>query len=111
MRQALAPTLFDDDNPVAAEAAWLSVVAPASVPAQRHASPNLPQMKTPLHNFHALFSERAPVAKHRLLPKTKDSVPFATASPLPPVAATRLLSARSELSNVAGEAYAFFLIS
>jgi hypothetical protein len=87
------------------------VGAPASVPAQRNALPNLPQMKTPLHNFHTLLSDRAPVAKNRLLPKTEDSVPFATASPLPPVAATRLLAAQSELSNVAAEAYAFFLIS
>jgi hypothetical protein len=82
-----------------------------SVPAQRKASPNLPQMKTPLHNFHALLSERAPVPKNRLLPKTEDSMPFATALPLPPVVATRFRSARCELSHVVSKAYPFCLIS
>jgi hypothetical protein len=78
MRQALAPMLFDDDGPAAAEAAQSSVVAPAqrSPQAQRKALTKLTGDDTPLHSFHTLLSDLATVAKNRVLPHTKDSQPF-----------------------------------
>jgi hypothetical protein len=78
MRQALAPILFDDDDPVAAEAARPSVVAPAqrSPRAQRKALTKLTADGTPLHSFHTLLSDLATVAKNRILPNTQDAVPF-----------------------------------
>jgi hypothetical protein len=78
MRQALAPILFDDDDPVAAEAARPSVVAPAqrSPRAQRKAMTKLSADDTPLHSFQTLLSDLATVAKNRILPTTKDPVPF-----------------------------------
>src|SRR6202047_690255 len=78
MRQALAPILFDDDDPAAAEAARPSVVAPAqrSPRAQRKALTKLTADGTPLHSFHTLLSDLATVAKTRILPNTQDAVPF-----------------------------------
>jgi hypothetical protein len=78
MRQALAPILFDDDDPAAAEAARPSVVAPAqrSPRAQRKALTKLTADGTPLHSFHTLLSDLATVAKNRILPNTQDAVPF-----------------------------------
>jgi hypothetical protein len=78
MRQALAPLLFDDDDPAAAEAARTSVVAPAqrSPHAQRKAMAKLTEDGTPLHSFHTLLSDLATVAKNRILPSTKDPLPF-----------------------------------
>jgi hypothetical protein len=78
MRQALAPLLFDDDDPAAAEAARSSVVAPAqrSPQAQHKASTKLAADDTPLHSFRTLLSDLATVAKNRLLPATKDPLPF-----------------------------------
>jgi hypothetical protein len=78
MRQALAPILFDDDDPAAAEAARSSVVAPAqrSPRAQRKAITKLAADDTPLHSFHTLLSDLATVAKNRILPNTKDPRPF-----------------------------------
>lgn len=78
MRQALAPILFDDDDPAAAEAARSSVVAPAqrSPRAQRKASTKLTADDRPLHSFHTLLSDHATVAKNRILPNSKEPVPF-----------------------------------
>ena len=78
MRQALAPILFDDNDPVAAEAARPSVVAPAqrSPQAQRKAITKLAADDTPLHSFHTLLSDLATVAKNRILPNTEHPVPF-----------------------------------
>jgi Transposase DDE domain len=78
MRQALAPLLFDDDDPTAAEAARPSVVAPAqrSPQAQRKVATKLAADNTPLHSFHTLLSDLATVAKNRLLPNTSDPLPF-----------------------------------
>jgi transposase len=78
MRQALAPILFDDDDPAAAEAARSSVVAPAqrSPRAQRKASTKLTADDRPLHSFHTLLSDLATVAKNRILPNSKEPVPF-----------------------------------
>jgi hypothetical protein len=78
MRQALAPMLFDDDDPGAAAAARASVVAPAqrSPHAQRKASTKLTADEIPVHSFHTLLSDLATLAKNRILPTTKDPVPF-----------------------------------
>jgi hypothetical protein len=78
MREALAPLLFDDDDPTAAEAARTSVVAPAqrSPRAQHKASTKLTADGAPLHSFHTLLNDLATVAKNRILPSTKDPLPF-----------------------------------
>ena len=78
MRQALAPMLFDDDDPAAAATARTSVVAPAqrSPTAQRKAITKLTADETPVHSFHTLLSDLATLAKNRIVPSTKDPVPF-----------------------------------
>lgn len=78
MRQALAPMLFDDDDPTAAEAARRSVVAPAqrSPRAQRKAVTKLTSDGCPLHSFRTLLSDLATVAKNRMLPTIEDPVAF-----------------------------------
>ncbi len=78
MRQALAPLLFDDDDPAAAEALRPSVVAPAqrSPRAQHKALTKLTADDTPVHSFQSLLSDLATIAKNRILPTTKDPLPF-----------------------------------
>jgi hypothetical protein len=78
MRQALAPLLFDDDDPTAAAAARASVVAPAkrSPSALRKATTKLTVDDLPVHNFQTLLSDLATLAKNRIVPATKDPVPF-----------------------------------
>jgi hypothetical protein len=78
MREALAPMLFDDDDPAAAEAARRSVVAPAqrSPRAQRKAATKLTDEGSPVHSFRTLLSDLATVAKNRILPTTKQPVTF-----------------------------------
>jgi hypothetical protein len=78
MRQALAPMLFDDDDPAASAAARTSVVAPAqrSPSAQRKAITKLTADDTAVHSFRTLLSDLATLAKNRILPTTRDSVPF-----------------------------------
>jgi hypothetical protein len=78
MRQALAPLLFDDEDPAAAQALRASVVAPAqrSPRAQRKALTKLTADDTPVHSFQSLLSDLATIAKNRILPTTKDPVAF-----------------------------------
>jgi hypothetical protein len=78
MREALAPMLFDDDDPAAAEAARRSVVAPAqrSPRAQRKTVTKLTDEGAPVHSFRTLLSDLATVAKNRILPTTKQPVTF-----------------------------------
>jgi hypothetical protein len=78
MRQALAPLLFDDDDPTAAAAARASVVAPAkrSPSALRKATTKLTVDDLPVHSFQSLLSDLATLAKNRIVPATKDPVPF-----------------------------------
>jgi hypothetical protein len=78
MREALAPMLFDDDDPAAAEAARRSVVAPAqrSPRAQRKAATKLTDEGSPVHSFRTLLSDLATVAKNRILPTAKQPVTF-----------------------------------
>ena len=78
MRQALAPMLFDDDDPAAAEAGHRSVVAPAqrSPRAQRKAVTKLTDDGCLVHSFRTLLSDLATVAKNRLLPRLENPVGF-----------------------------------
>jgi Transposase DDE domain len=78
MRQALAPMLFDDDDPAAAQAARRSPVAPAqrSPRAQHKASTQLTDEGGPVHSFGTLLRDLATVAKNRILPKLQHPVPF-----------------------------------
>jgi hypothetical protein len=78
MRQALAPLLFDDEDPAAAQAARPSVVAPAqrSPSAQRKALTKLTDDDAPVHSFQTLISDLATLARNRILPNTKDPVAF-----------------------------------
>ena len=78
MRQALAPLLFDDEDPAAAEALRPSVVAPAqrSPSAQRKALTKLTADDAPVHSFQTLIRDLATLARNRILPNTKDSVAF-----------------------------------
>jgi hypothetical protein len=78
MRQALAPLLFDDEDPAAAEAARPSVVAPAqrSPSARRKALTKLTADGAPVHSFQTLISDLATLARNRILPNTRDPVAF-----------------------------------
>jgi transposase len=73
MRQALAPVLFDDDNPKGAQTLRTSIVAPAkrSVNAQRKAATKRTDSDAPVHSFRTLLGDLATIAKHRIRPRTK----------------------------------------
>ena len=68
MRQALAPILFDDEDPAAGEAQRTSVVAPAqrSPGAQRKAQRLCTEDGTAVHSFATLLQDLATVAKNRV---------------------------------------------
>jgi hypothetical protein len=67
LRQALAPMLFDDPDPAAAEARRESIVAPAkrSEAAARKARTKRTQDGTPVHSFRTLLKDLATVVKNR----------------------------------------------
>jgi hypothetical protein len=71
MRQDLAPLLFDDDDPVAAEQMRTSVVAPAqrSDSAQAKAYNKRTPEDLPVHSFQTLLSDLATVVINRVQPK------------------------------------------
>jgi hypothetical protein len=68
MRRALAPLIFDDEDPEAGEAQRASVVAPAqrSPGAQRKAQRLQTEDGTPVHSFATLLEDLATVAKNRV---------------------------------------------
>lgn len=68
MRQALAPLIFDDEDPAAGEAQRASVVAPAqrSPGAQRKAQRLRTEDGTAVHSFTTLLQDLATVAKNRV---------------------------------------------
>ena len=78
MRQALAPLLFDEDDPIAAESLRRSVVAPA----QRSDSTVLKaQTKQtvdglPVHSFQSLLADLATVVKNQVQPKSMQVMTF-----------------------------------
>jgi transposase len=68
MREALAPLLFDDDDPVAAEAERDSIVAPASrsPKAQRKAQRKRTDEGLPVHSFQTLLKDLATITKNQM---------------------------------------------
>ena len=69
MRQALAPILFDDHDPAAAQAQRDSIVAPAqrSAKALHKAQSKRTQDGLPVHSFQTLLADLATVAKNTAL--------------------------------------------
>ena len=78
MRRALAPILFDDDDPAAGEAARRSVVAPAqrSPRAQAKALTKRTDEGAPVHSFRTLLADLATLTKNRVQPKAPGVPPF-----------------------------------
>lgn len=69
MREALAPILFDEDDPQAAALERASIVAPAkpSPSAAQKALTKLTPDGSPVHSFRTLLSDLATIAKNRLV--------------------------------------------
>ena len=78
MRQALKPLLFDDEDPVAAEARRPSVVAPArrSPQAEAKAATKRTADGAPVHSFQTLLADLATLTKNRVQPKAPGSPAF-----------------------------------
>ena len=78
MRQRLKPLLFDDDDPVAAEAARASIVAPARVSeaAREKARGKRTANGLPVHSFRTLLGDMATIAKNRVVPRLPGAEPF-----------------------------------
>ena len=74
MRAALAPMLFDDDDPRGGEAQRASVVAPAqrSDSARAKAASKRTADGQPVHSFQSLLGDLATIVKNRVLPKACD---------------------------------------
>lgn len=78
MREALAPMLFDDHDPEAAEALRESIVAPAqrSEAAQRKARTKRTEDGMPVHSFQTLLNDLRTIANNRVVPKELKTPPF-----------------------------------
>lgn len=78
MRRALAPILFDDEEPEAGEASRSSVVAPAqrSPRAKAKAASKMTEDGLPVHSFRTLLMDLATLVKNVVRPKTTDAPPF-----------------------------------
>ena len=78
MRKRLAPLLFDDEDPAAAEAARASVVAPARVSdsARRKARRKRTDEGRPVHSFQTLLRDLATITKNRVEPRLPGAEPF-----------------------------------
>jgi len=74
MRRALAPMLFDDEDPRGGEAKRASVVAPAqrSDSALAKAASKRTADGQPVHSFQSLLSDLATIVKNRVVPKACD---------------------------------------
>ena len=98
MRRALAPLLFDDDDPAAAEAARTSPVAPArpSPSARAKAGRKRTSDGLPVHSFQTLLADLATLTRNRVQPAAEGAVAAdVLASPTPLQAeAFRLLGVR-----------------
>jgi len=70
MRKALAPILFDDDDPQGAKAQRSSIVAPAqrSASAQVKARHKRTKEDLPVHSFQTLLKDLATICKDRIKP-------------------------------------------
>ena len=78
MRQALAPILFDDDDPAAGEALRESPVAPAkrSPRAERKAARKRTERDEPVHSFQTLLADLATITKNRVQVNLPGAEPF-----------------------------------
>jgi len=78
MRRALAPILFDDEDPQAAKARRASVVAAAkrSLCAEKKAKRKRTEDDYPVHSFQTLLSDLATVCKERIKPNLPDAPLF-----------------------------------
>ena len=98
MRKWLAPLLFDDEDPNAAEAARASPVAPAKVSAsaQRKARSKRTANGLPAHSFRTLLADLATVARNRVVPRLDGAQPFTVVTRPTPLQseAFRLLGVR-----------------
>jgi hypothetical protein len=78
MRRALAPMLFDDDDPAAGEAERRSVVAPAqrSPRAKAKALTKRTQEGEPVHSFQSLLRHLRTIVKDRMRLKSAAAIEF-----------------------------------
>ena len=78
MRRALAPILFDEDDPPAAEALRVSVVAPAqrSPRARAKAASKRTPDGEPVHSFASLLRSLATIVKNRVQPRADNATAF-----------------------------------
>jgi len=78
MRKALAPILFDDDDPQAAQAQRTSVVAPAkpSPSALKKARRKRTADNLPVHSFQTLLQDLATIVKNRIKPRLPEVPAF-----------------------------------
>jgi len=86
MREALAPVLFDDEDPQAGEALRGSVVAPAqrSPAAQAKALNKRTVDDVPVHSFQTLLSDLATICRNRIQPAVPGAGTFQkTTQPTP----------------------------
>ena len=76
MRRALAPLLFDDDDPAAAEAARASPVARArpSPAARAKAGTKRTPRGLPVHSFQTLLADLATLTRNRVQPAARGAV-------------------------------------
>ena len=78
MRRAVAPILFDDDDPAAGEAARRSVVAPAqrSPRAKAKALTKRTDDGTPVHSFPTLLRDLRTIVQDRIRLKSHAAIEF-----------------------------------
>ena len=78
MRQRLAPLLFDDHDPAAAEAARTSIVAPARVSdaATAKARGKRTADGLPVHSFRTLLGDLATITRNRVVLRMSGAEPF-----------------------------------
>lgn len=84
MRRALAPMLFDDDDPEAAEAARKSIVSPAgrSPKAKNKDSSKRTEDGTPVHSFQSLLKDLATLTRNEVRVGAQTLHLLATPSPV-----------------------------
>lgn len=87
MRRALAPMLFDDEDPAGAASRRSSIVAKAqrSSKAEHKAHTKITPEGSPVHSFQTLLRDLATLTKNRIEPKDRSTPPFdiiATPTPL-----------------------------
>ncbi|MCH8843812.1 MAG: transposase [SAR324 cluster bacterium] len=86
MRRALAPILFDDDDPATAEQQRTSAVAKArpSPSARRKAASKRTEDDLPVHSFRSLLADLATLTRNRIATGADKSITFtAYATPTP----------------------------